>query len=635
MCGLVGFAGAPSSAVVDPLKLLRAMGDAMSHRGPDDAGAWWDAAAGVGFSHRRLAIVDLTAAGHQPMASASGRYLIAYNGEIYNHLELRKELEARGAAPAWRGHADTETLLAAIDHWGLVGAIGRSAGMFAFALWDARERTLHLARDRLGEKPLYFGWQQEAFLFGSDVAAFRQYPGFSPAIDRTALEQFLRFGYVLAPRSIYEGISKLAPGHVLSLRLPGPELTIQAYWSPPAKGASSGRSEHDTIDALEVCLREAVRGQMMADVPLGAFLSGGIDSSLIVALMQQLSERPVQTFTIGFGEAAYNEAQQAGDVAARLGTDHTELYLSGREAMDVIPLLPSVYSEPFADVSQIPTYLVSKLARRQVTVVLSGDGGDELFGGYTRYRLTDAMWHRMKPIPSGLRRLAGAAARAIPIPVWDAIGRAVGGSGGHARFGEEVYKGASVFGSRSIRELYLALLSRHSEVTSLVQHPSGVGIPAADVEDVEDMMRADLIGYLPDDVLTKLDRAAMSHSLETRVPFLDHRVVEFAMSLPFDVKLRAGESKWVLRRLLERHLPEELVHRPKMGFSVPIAAWLRGPLRPWADALLSVDSIRAHGYLRSEPVVRLWHEHLSGRADRSHILWHVLMFQSWLADKRR
>jgi asparagine synthase (glutamine-hydrolysing) len=633
MCGLAGFVGVPPG-VVDPEAMLRAMGKAIGHRGPDDAGVWWDAAAGIGLAHQRLAIVDLTAAGHQPMASASGRYVIAYNGEIYNYAELRKELEAESAAPVWRGHSDTETLLAAIDHWGFVKAIGRSVGMFAIALWDARERTLHLVRDRLGEKPLYFGWQQDTFLFGSDLAAFRRYPGFAPAIDRAALEQFLRFGYVPAPRSIYEGMSKLAPGHMLSLRFPDRALTIQPYWTPAARGAWSGRSEQDMIDALEVRLREAVRGQMIADVPLGAFLSGGIDSSLIVVLMQQLSSRPVQTFTIGFGEAGYNEAERAGDVAARLGTDHTELYLSGREAIEVIPSLPSVYSEPFADASQIPTYLVSRLARRQVTVALSGDGGDELFGGYTRYLLTNAMWHQIKPIPAGLRRLAGAAAHALPTPVWDAIGRAVGGSRTHARFGEQVKKGASVFGSRSARELYLALLSRHSEVTSLVQHPSGAGIPVGDVEDVEDMMRADLVGYLPDDVLTKLDRAAMSHSLETRVPFLDHRVVELAMSLPFDMKLRAGESKWVLRRLLERHLPKDAVHRPKMGFSVPLAAWLKGPLRPWADALLSVDSIRGHGYLHSEPVVRLWHEHLSGRADRSQILWHLLIFQSWLADKR-
>lgn len=654
MCGFVGFMGGLTSyGQLGDEAMLKRMADTIAYRGPDDAGYWCDGEHRVGLGHRRLSIVDLSPAGHQPMGSGSSRYVIAFNGEIYNHILLRQALDATEQAPGWRGHSDTETLLAGFDAWGIQGTVERAIGMFAFAVWDRQTSTLTLGRDRLGEKPLYYGWQgrgnDATFLFGSELKALRAHPAFESNVNRGALSLQLRHNYIPAPHSIYEGIAKLRPGCLLTVSLQQREPREWAYWSGAQVAESGvanafGGSADRAVDALEDLLKDAVRQQMMADVPLGAFLSGGVDSSTVVALMQVQSSRPVKTFTIGFNEEGYNEAVHAKAVAKHLGTDHTELYVTAEQAQAVIPLLPALYDEPFSDSSQIPTFLVSQLARQHVTVSLSGDAGDELFCGYNRYQITANLWRKLAAVPLPLRKLAARAISSISPQSWNRLAGALAGfvpqSARLANVGDKLHKGAGVLASQSADALYLGLVSHWHDPGAVViggyEPPTLLtgNVPAlCGLDDVQRMMALDLLTYLPDDILNKVDRAAMGVSLETRVPFLDHRVVEFAWSLPQSMKLRDGKTKWALRQVLYRHVPETLIERPKMGFGVPIDVWLRGPLREWAEDLLSETRLKREGFFNPTPIRRKWTEHLSGQRNWQYYLWDVLMFQAWLAER--
>ena len=650
MCGITGYLGfenATTSTNVD--QILSRMSSAIKERGPDDFGFWSDVSAGVGMAHRRLSIIDLSPAGHQPMASQSGRYILVFNGEIYNHLNLRKILEAQQCTVNWRGHSDTETLLAGFDVWGIQATIEKTIGMFAIAIWDRELRELVLARDRLGEKPLYYGWQgsgeKASFLFGSELSALKAHPSFSSSIDRNALCLLMRHNYIPAPHSIYQGICKLSPGTILKVSLAHRALRPETYWSLSAiaeEGVSHGYdgSCGQAVDELAHLLKSAVRQQMASDVPLGAFLSGGIDSSSIVALMQSQSSDPVQTFTIGFSEDGYNEAVHAKLVAQHLGTNHTELYVSPKEAMDVIPRLPSLYNEPFADSSQIPTFLVSQLARRHVTVALSGDAGDELFGGYNRYVVTRNLWRKLANLPAPVRQKAAFIIKSASPKAWQALlnplQRVLPKSRRYSNVGDKLHKGADVMSASSIDELYLRLVSQWDPASIVLggTEPStiftGQRPNLSGLDSIQRMMALDTISYLPDDILVKVDRAAMGVSLEGRVPFLDHRVVEFAWRLPQSLKLRNGVGKWILRQVLYRYVPRELIERPKMGFGVPIDHWLRGPLREWAESLLDEARLRREGYLNPLPIRQRWAEHLSGNRNWQYHIWTVLMFQAWL-----
>jgi asparagine synthase (glutamine-hydrolysing) len=653
MCGFVGvMGGVASNGLSGDASVLLRMANTITSRGPDDAGYWADSDSRIGLGHRRLSIVDLSPAGHQPMVSGSGRYVMVYNGEIYNHLDCRASLATSGKTLAWRGHSDTETLLAGFDAWGITATIERCIGMFAFAVWDKETRTLTLGRDRLGEKPLYYGWQgsgeNTTFLFGSELKALKAHSAFVAGIDRDALCLLMRHNYIPAPYSIYQGIAKLEAGCLLTVSLAQPEPKVERYWSA-AKVAVAGCASPfagtpiQAVDALEVLLKSAVQQQMMADVPLGAFLSGGIDSSTVVALMQAQSSRPVKTFTIGFNEEGYNEAVHAKAVAKHLGTEHTELYVSPQQALDVIPRLPMLYCEPFSDSSQIPTFLVSQLASQQVTVSLSGDAGDELFCGYNRYLLANKLWRKLSVLPAGSRRLAARGFTALSPSRWSALLGPVQGmlpnSLRHANLGDKLHKAAGVLASGSVDTLYLGLVSHWDDPASVViggtEPPTLLtgNAPALDgLDDIQRMMALDALTYLPDDILVKVDRAGMGVSLEGRVPFLDHRVVEFAWTLPQSLKLRDGVGKWVLRQVLYRHVPKELIERPKMGFGVPIGDWLRGPLRDWAENLLDEARLRREGYFYPEPIRQKWAEHLSGLRNWQYHLWDVLMFQAWLEE---
>lgn len=652
MCGLAGFISPPCYPASVLKGFVLSMTDSIRHRGPDDLGAWADEAAGIALAHRRLSILDLSPSGHQPMASPCSRYVIAFNGEIYNHSDLRSELERTGKALSWRGHSDTETLLAGFSVWGVRATVERCIGMFAFAVWDKAERILTLGRDRMGEKPLYYGWQgngsHASFLFCSEIKALKAHPAFTAPINRDALCLLMRHNCIPAPHSIYQGIYKLPPGHLLTVSLAKPEPELVRYWSL-AQAAAAGvaapfkGTDEQAIDELESLLKSAVSQQMMADVPLGAFLSGGIDSSTIVALMQAQSNRPVKTFTIGFSEAGYNEAVHAKAVARHLGTDHTELYVSPQQAMDVIPKLPSLYCEPFSDSSQIPTFLVSQLARQHVTVSLSGDAGDELFAGYNRYVMTANLWGKLNRLPVFLRRMAAASIRGLSPNGWNAMLNPaqhwLPSKLRMANVGEKLHKGVGVLSARSVDDLYLGLVT-HWEPDGLVigghepqTYLNGLPLDLDGLSDVQRMMALDAITYLPDDILVKVDRAAMGVSLETRVPFLDHRVVEFAWRLPQHLKMRDGVGKWALRQVLYRHVPKELIERPKMGFGVPIESWLRGPLRDWAENLLDENRLHQEGYLNPAPIRQKWAEHLSGKRNWQHDLWDVLMFQAWLGEQ--
>lgn len=653
MCGFAGFMGgvAVHGQFFDDV-LIQRMANTIMTRGPDDAGYWGDSECRIGLGHRRLSIVDLSPAGHQPMVSGGGRYVIAFNGEIYNHLDCRAALAMTGASVGWRGHSDTETLLAGFDAWGIQGTVERCIGMFAFAVWDKQARTLTLGRDRLGEKPLYYGWQGQGqhatFLFGSELKALKAHPAFAAGIDRNALCLLMRHNYIPSPYSIYQGIAKLGAGCLLTVSMAKPEPNVVRYWSAAAVAVAGcatpfAGTPEQAVDALEVLLKSAVQQQMMADVPLGAFLSGGIDSSTIVALMQAQSSRPVKTFTIGFNEEGYNEAVHAKAVAAHLGTEHTELYVTPQQALDVIPRLPTLYCEPFSDSSQIPTFLVSQLARQQVTVSLSGDAGDELFCGYNRYLMVNKLWQKLSVLPTGSRRLAGRGLKALSPSKWNALlGPVQGllpGSLRQANLGEKLHKAAGVLASASVDALYLGLVSHWDDPASVViggQEPptllTGNAPQLSGLDDIQRMMALDTLTYLSDDILVKVDRAGMGVSLEGRVPFLDHRVVEFAWSLPQSMKLRDGVGKWALRQVLYRHVPKELVERPKMGFGVPIGEWLRGPLRAWAEELLDEVRLRREGFFYPAPIRQKWAEHLSGSRNWQYHLWDVLMFQAWLEE---
>lgn len=648
MCGFVGVLCA-DRASGDQVAAVGRMSGRLRHRGPDDEGIWHGAAGEAVLGHRRLAILDLSVEGHQPMESSSGRYVLAFNGEIYNFRELRTELERSGCS--FRGHSDTEVLLRGVESWGLEAVLRRAAGMFALALWDRSTATLQLARDRMGEKPLYYGWAGRSFLFGSELKALRAHPEWRGVIDRDVLALYLRHGYVPAPYSIYQGIAKLAPGTMLTLRSPttGDTPEPSVYWSV-RDAAERGAAEpvegggEAAVDELATVLGTVVGEQMVADVPLGAFLSGGVDSSAIVALMQERSSRPVRTFTIGFNEAGFNEAEFAKAVAAHLGTDHTELYVTPEEARSVIPRLPAIYDEPFGDSSQIPTCLVAALARQQVTVALSGDGADELFGGYNRYVHAERLWNRAQRLPRAARRGVASALRAVPATGWDALFRAAGAVVPAVRRvpqpGDRVHKLARLLGVTSAAGMY-------SEFFSLWSDPSQAVPGARERETIIDdpsrwpdvdshVLRAmflDQVTYLPDDILVKVDRATMAVSLESRAPFLDHRVVELAWRIPLESKVQGGQGKWALRQLLYRHVPRELIERPKMGFAVPVDRWLRGPLREWAEALLDADRLAREGYFAPAVIGRRWREHLSGSQNWSAQLWPVLMFQAWLDEE--
>jgi asparagine synthase (glutamine-hydrolysing) len=646
VCGVVGFWSNTLGTRDELAGRARAMAQALAHRGPDDSDTWVDETLGIAFGHRRLSIVDLSAEGRQPMRSHDGRWVICFNGEIYNFQALRRTLDQTGATRAWRGHSDTEILLEAIVQWGVEGAIERSVGMFAFALWDRAERTLTLARDRMGEKPLYYGFAGGTLLFGSELKGLRAHPDWAGEIDRDALAEFMQYSCIPVPRSIYRGIHKLPAGTTLTLRAsdlrarqtPAP----RAYWRlidviERARANPGPTNEAEAATLLETQLRESIANQMVADVPLGAFLSGGIDSSTTVALMQSLSSRPIRTFSIGFTEQDYNEATYAAAVAKHLGTHHTELYVTPGEALAIIPALPQIFDEPFADSSQIPTLLVSDLARRYVTVSLSGDGGDELFGGYSRYFWAEQLERRFARGPASVRTASSKLLRALPTSAWDRVFALLRPMlPQHLRVemaGDKVHKYAAFVGATSERELYDRLISMWYAPTLVLggrTSPPDDPMPTAPITLGERLMVRDSLMYLPDDILAKVDRTAMSVSLETRIPFLDHRVVELAWAMPAALKMNGGVGKRVLRSILHRYVPPELVERPKMGFTIPLDQWLRGPLHEWAQALLDPVRIRREGFLDPVPIERAWNEHQRGTRNWPHRLWNVLMFQAWL-----
>ena len=624
MCGISGFWETSRQLNNDLLpSIVQQMSNSLIHRDPDDGGVWVDTEVGIALGHRRLAILDLSPEGHQPMTSANGRYVIVFNGEIYNFLELRRQLESLGHG--FRGHSDTEVMLASFSQWGVLDATQYFNGMFAFALWDRQERVLHLGRDRLGEKPLYYGWVGNTLLFASELKAFKAYPNFLAEINRDALALFLNYGYIPAPDSIYKGIYKLPSATVLSWNGKTVHPQPVSYWSA-REVAELGinqpftGSDTEALTQLEALLKDAVGMRMVSDVPLGAFLSGGIDSSTIVALMQVQSSLPVKTFSIGFHEKEYNEAQYARAVAHHLGTDHTELYVTPSEALAIIPKLPILFDEPFSDTSQIPTFLLSQLARQQVIVSLSGDAGDELFAGYNRYFFGRRIWQKVAWMPLAVRQIM---ARALTLN--NLIGS------------DKLRKFRQILGSANQDEIYFILVSHWKQPETIVIGCSepvttlSVRQPYANLPDsTQKMMFLDLVRYLPDNILVKVDRATMGVSLEGRIPFLDHRVVEFAWRIPLSMKIRNGQGKWLLRQVLYKYVPKHLVERPKMGFGVPIDSWLRGPLRDWAEELLNESRLRQEGFLNPQPIRQKWKEHLAGDRSWQYHLWDILMFQAWL-----
>jgi len=644
MCGITGFfTPSPTQTRGDMQNALTAMSAALTHRGPDDSGLWLDETCGIGLGFRRLAILDLSPTGHQPMISANGRYVMVFNGEAYNFGTVRDELTVRGVS--FRGTSDTEVLLEAVCAWGLEAALAKFNGMFAFALWDRQEKTLTLVHDRLGVKPLYYGWMGNTLLFGSELKALRAHPAFSSNIDRDALSLYLRYNYIPTPFSIYRNLRKLPAGSMLCIRPetgPGAEEMI-SYWSASEHMLASHAQpftgdEHQAQDALEALLTNSIRERIISDVPLGAFLSGGVDSSTVVALMQKINPRPVQTFSIGFSEFGYDEAPHARAVAEHLGTQHTELYISSEQARAVIPSLASIYDEPFANPSAIPTFLVSQLARQHVTVSLSGDGGDEVFGGYNRYTWVERIWRKLGTMPAPLRGIltSGLERGATPLSM-------LAGKLGYPNPADKVDKLAETLRAASPNQIYLDLISfwkQPAEVvldalepTTLLTDPSrwpqGLSLS-------EQMMFLDALTYLPDDGLVKVDRASMAASLETRVPFVDdYRILEFAWRLPLHMKIRANQGKWILRQVLYKYVPKEMIERPKMGFGVPIDSWLRGPLREWAEDLLSEGRLRREGFFHPEPIREKWAEHLSGKHNWQYYLWDILMFQAWLDEWQR
>ena len=644
MCGITGYLTTDRSRHLNEDVLIR-MTAAIRHRGPDNDGHWWDREAGVALGMRRLAILDLSPAGNQPMLSADGRFVIVFNGEIYDHRSIRAELEAAGQAPAWRGHSDTEILLAAITAWGFIPALKACNGMFAVALWDRQERVLHLAVDRLGEKPLYFGWIGDTFLFGSELKALNAHPDWAAEVNQGALALYMRFGYVPAPHCIFRGFHKLQAGTTARLRsAPGQHglanICIEGYWSVrdtimKARESPLAISEGDAVTQFETLLADSVRLRMESDVPLGAFLSGGFDSTAVVAMMQRQSSRAVRTFTVGFTENAYNEAPFAKSVAQHLRTEHTELYVSPQEAMAVIPSLPSMYDEPFADSSQIPTFLIAQLARQHVTVALSGDGGDELLGGYSRYFVSNKFLPAISRLPMNVRLRAASGIRKVGAGGWDALYRVLrlGRSSGH--IGDRALKFASMLAFSSPVEGYRSVVSHWQDPGRIV---GGIREPSTPIDDsaawppglsfVEQMMFLDSITYLPGDILTKVDRASMAVSLEARIPFLDPRLLDFVWRLPLDYRVRGSVGKWLLRQLVQRHVPAKIMDRPKMGFGIPLKDWFRGPLKPWIESVIRLERLESAG-LKPAPILLAWKEHQDGSRNWHYQLWPVLMYLEW------
>lgn len=647
MCGIAGFWG--STGQQQPSAVLQNMGNAIAHRGPDDSGTWLDENLGIALVHRRLSILDLSPAGHQPMISLSGRYVLIFNGEIYNFSEIQREIEEK-ASPSWRGHSDTEVMLAAFEAWGVEVALSRFVGMFAFALWDRQDCCLYLCRDRLGEKPLYFGWAGNTLVFGSELKALRAHPSWQGEIDRDSLTLFFRHNFIPSPYSIYRDVRKLPPGACVAITLADVQMrrfpASKIYWSV-LSAAQEGLacpftgSDAEALAELEKRCLKAITLQKVADVPLGAFLSGGVDSSAVVALMQSTSTQPVRTFTIGFTEADYNEAEYASAVSKHLGTEHTELYVTPEEALAVIPKLPAIYDEPFSDSSQVPTFLVSQMARQDVTVSLSGDGGDELFGGYNRYFLGSDLIRKTHWVPYRVRKAVANGFMACSPQMLDKVLRPLGRLVPQLNVSQpsdKAYKAMEVLALERDTDVYRRILSHWHDPASLViggREPPSILDEMISHRNMGNsfeqwMMSTDLRMYLPDDILVKVDRAAMAVSLETRVPFLDHRLVEFSLSLPLHMKIRNGQGKWLLRQMLYKYVPESLIERPKMGFGVPIDSWLRGPLKEWAEALLGEDRLRREGLLNPEPIRQKWAEHIAFKRNWQYYLWDVLMFQAWL-----
>ena len=673
MCGFVGlYLNSGEDAPFEMEKIIANMTDKLEHRGPDDCGTWLDHKHSIALGHRRLAIVDVSSSGHQPMTSASSRYVIALNGEVYNHSELRNELDRINPNSQWNGHSDTETLLAGIEAWGIEKTLSKAVGMFAIALWDKKNHTLNLIRDRFGEKPLYYGWintgSAKVFAFGSELKALRAYPSFQNAISRDALKQFFKYMYVPAPYSIFEGIYKLEPGCILSMKkppkteptnVPHPQEDQDVFhdglqiskWYKFKEAVSKNakeliKDEAEATELLEKQLKETIKIQSLADVPLGAFLSGGVDSSAIVALMQDQATSPIKTFTIGFEESQFDESPYAKAVASHLKTEHHEMRVTSNDALSLIPQLPHLYDEPFADSSQIPTYFVSQAAKKEVTVSLSGDAGDELFGGYNRYLMAPELWKKINWMPFSARKLLGSSLSKIPMGLWDKIGDLYNltrsDSRGIARLGDKISKTAlRLKNVDSLDALYKSLVCEWPDTDALVKGSSNSSstlinlieesLPAGGLDNSESrMMYWDTISYLPDDILCKVDRAAMANSLETRVPFLDHRVVELAHRIPLQFKIKDSIGKSVLRDILYKHVPKDLIERPKAGFGIPLAEWLRGPLRPWVEELINSERLVREGYLQPDLVHQVWREHLSGKRDWSFRIWSVVIFQQWL-----
>lgn len=637
MCGFAGFLQS-ISCEVEAHNTTNKMISRIIHRGPDDSGIWIDSTQGVALGHRRLSIIDTSNAGHQPMHSSSGNFVIVFNGEIYNHLELRDEIDKEIGTSIWRGGSDTETLLKGIELWGVKETLIKSVGMFAIAVFDKRKSKLTLVRDRFGEKPLYYGWKDDAFIFGSELKAFKDHPNFDGQINHNSIAQFLKYNYVPSPNTIYKNIYKLKPGFLYELDCKSKKGTYSQYWSPTAinefKSKYNSSSVEESISGLKNILSEAVQQQMRSDVPLGAFLSGGVDSSLIVSLMQEASTKPIKTFSIGFEQKGYNEAEQAKEVANFLGTDHKELYVTADDALKVIPMLPTMYDEPFSDVSQIPTYLVSKLAREDVIVALTGDGGDELFCGYNRYVLTNRYWKALTYLPLAFRKVLSFLLKRFNPNTLDILNYLLPKKYQLSNLGIKLHKAARVLSALDSISLYKKIITNWNSPEKIVLglahgERKDIDFEINDTNNIESMMLLDTLHYLPDDILTKIDRASMMVSLEGRVPFLNHHVYEYAWSLPLELKLKNGISKWCLRNLLYRYVPKELIDKPKMGFSVPISSWLRGPLREWADTLINEHRLVSEGIFDPQPIRRMWHEHLSEEKDWSQQLWSILMFQAW------
>jgi asparagine synthase (glutamine-hydrolysing) len=637
MCGIAGVLTSAGSAREPLERHATAMADSIAHRGPDDHGLWSDPDAGIALAHRRLSIVDLSPAGHQPMISADGRFVIVFNGEIYNFQDLRPELEARGIN--FHGHSDTEAMLEAFAAHGIGPTVKRLIGMFAISMWDRRERTLTLIRDRLGIKPLYWAKLGELFLFGSELKALRAHPGWTPAIDRRAVASYMRHNYIPGPHSIYQYVNKLEPGCILTLPWGG-EPQIERYWDARTVARAGLAdplhiSDSELTDQLESLLKDAVRRRMVADVPIGAFLSGGIDSSAVVALMQAANAGPVRSYSIGFDIAGYNEAPHAAEIARHLRTDHTEMIVTAKDALDVIPRLADFYDEPFADSSQIPTYLVSAMTRQHVTVALSGDGGDELFGGYNRYQMAQRFWRSLALVPQPIRHGLAHALRALPADRWSNLLNLLPANIRPSQPGDKLHKLASVLAHDDIDAVYRTLIT-HWEPKVLMSNDEEAKGPLWDktIGDdfpglLERLQFLDITTYLPDDILTKVDRASMAVALEARVPLLDHRVVEFAWRIPRKDLIRGGVSKWPLRQVLYRHVPPEILDRPKTGFGIPLSEWLRGPLRDWAENLLDEKRLRECGLLDATPIRQAWAEHLSGHRNWQYQIWGVLMLEAW------